>query len=131
MSACLCLDKSGGGISSDACQVEGSISSLYLFALLMAAPLALGDIPIEVVDDLVSVPYVTMTVALVAQSGVHVQTTDEYDQFIVRSGQTYTATDSNHYVAGDASSASYFFAAAAIAGIPVTVRGLRPNFCSR
>ena len=111
------------GIAGGKCQVRGDISSQYLSALLMAAPLANGDITIEVIGDLVSVPYVKMTVGLMKQFGVQVETTESYNQFIIRDGQKYKAPSGIHYVEGDASSASYFLAAAAISGGPVTVRG--------
>lgn len=111
------------GISGGNCQVRGDISSQFLSALLMAAPLANGDITIDVVGDLVSVPYVKMTIGLMNQFGVNVEISDSYNKFVVRGGQKYKAPEGVHYVEGDASSASYFLAAAAIAGGPVTVRG--------
>lgn len=115
------------GISGGTCEVRGDISSQYLSALLMAAPLANGDITIQVIGDLVSVPYVKMTVGLMKQFGVTVETTESYNQFVIRNGQSYKAPSTPHFVEGDASSASYFLAAAAISNGSVTVRGCGEN----
>ncbi len=54
---------SGGGLPGGTCRVSGQISSQFLSALLMAAPLAQGPVTIEIVDKLVSAPYVRMTVS--------------------------------------------------------------------
>ncbi|CAN1181502.1 3-phosphoshikimate 1-carboxyvinyltransferase, chloroplastic [Linum perenne] len=88
-----------GGLPGGKVKLSGSISSQYLTALLMAAPLALGDVEIEIVDKLISVPYVDMTLKLMERS------------------------PGNAYVEGDASSASYFLAGAAITGGTITVEG--------
>lgn len=70
-------------------KLSGSISSQYLTALLMAAPLALGDVEIEIVDKLISVPYVEMTLKLMERYGVFVEHSDNWDRFFVRGGQKY------------------------------------------
>lgn len=110
------------GIPGGEASVRGSISSQYLSALLMAAPLACGDIIIRVVGTLVSIPYVKMTIGLMSRFGVEVECSDSLDEFTVRAGQTYAAPD-EVFVEGDASSASYFLAGAAISGGRVTVSG--------
>ena len=79
-------------------------------AVLMAAPLALGDVTINISDTLVSVPYVDMTIQLMERFGARVSRTDDWRQFVVRGGQRYV-TPGSAYVEGDASSASYFLAA--------------------
>ncbi|KAE8669727.1 hypothetical protein F3Y22_tig00112221pilonHSYRG00056 [Hibiscus syriacus] len=88
----------------------------------MAAPLALGDVEIEIIDKLISIPYVEMTMKLMERFGVSVEHTDSWDRFLIKGGQKYM-TPGNAYVEGDASSASYFLAGAAVTGGTVTVEG--------
>ncbi|KAF6152556.1 hypothetical protein GIB67_013003 [Kingdonia uniflora] len=111
-----------GGLPGGKVKLSGSISSQYLTALLMAAPLALGDVEIEIIDKLISVPYVQMTLKLMKQYGVNVEHSDSWDKFLVQGGQKYKSPG-YYYVEGDASSASYFLAGAAITGGTVTVEG--------
>lgn len=111
-----------GGLPGGKVKLSGSISSQYLTALLMAAPLALGDVEIEIVDKLISVPYVEMTLKLMERYGVFVEHSDNWDRFFVRGGQKYKSPK-NSFVEGDASSASYFLAGAAITGGTITVEG--------
>jgi 3-phosphoshikimate 1-carboxyvinyltransferase len=102
--------------------IEGNISSQFLTALLLAAPLATGDTAIELVGPLVSGPYVDMTLAVMKRFGVSVGRTAE-GGFRVAGRQTYRSPG-QALVEGDASSASYFLAAAAIKGGTVRVRGV-------
>ncbi|XP_012437598.1 3-phosphoshikimate 1-carboxyvinyltransferase 2 [Gossypium raimondii] len=111
-----------GGLPGGKVKLSGSISSQYLTALLMAAPLALGDVEIEIIDKLISIPYVEMTIKLMKRFGVTVEHTDSWDRFFIRGGQKYMSPG-NAYVEGDASSASYFLAGAAVTGGTVTVEG--------
>ncbi|XP_031502185.1 3-phosphoshikimate 1-carboxyvinyltransferase 2-like [Nymphaea colorata] len=111
-----------GGLPGGKVKLSGSISSQYLTALLMGAPLALGDVEIEMADKLVSVPYVEMTLKLMERFGVVVEHAGGWDRFLVRGRQMYKSPGSA-YVEGDASSASYFLAGAAITGGTVTVEG--------
>ncbi|XP_019151672.1 PREDICTED: 3-phosphoshikimate 1-carboxyvinyltransferase 2-like [Ipomoea nil] len=111
-----------GGLPGGTVKLSGSVSSQYLTALLMAAPLALGDVTIEIVDKLISVPYVEMTIKLMERFGVSVEHSDSWDRFLIRGGQKYKSPG-NAFVEGDASSASYFLAGAAVTGGTVTVEG--------
>ncbi|KAK6162502.1 hypothetical protein DH2020_002343 [Rehmannia glutinosa] len=111
-----------GGLPGGKVKLSGSISSQYLTALLMAAPLALGDVEIEIIDKLISVPYVEMTLKLMERFGVSVEHSDSWDRFLVRGGQKYKSPG-KAYVEGDASSASYFLAGAAVTGGTITVEG--------
>lgn len=70
-------------------KLSGSISSQYLTALLMAAPLALGDVEIEIIDKLISVPYVEMTLKLMERFGVSTEHSVSWDRFFVKGGQKY------------------------------------------
>lgn len=108
------------GLSGGETLISGKISSQYLSALLMAAPLAKGEIVIRIKDELVSAPYVHMTINLMKKFGVHV--TNENDQvFRIKPGKYVSPKEV--FIEGDASSASYFLAGGAITGGPVTVHG--------
>ncbi|GER31234.1 3-phosphoshikimate 1-carboxyvinyltransferase [Striga asiatica] len=111
-----------GGLPGGKVKLSGSISSQYLTALLMAAPLALGNVEIEIIDKLISVPYVEMTLKLMERFGVYVEHSDSWDRFFVRGGQKYKSPG-KAFVEGDASSASYFLAGAAVTGGTITVEG--------
>mmetsp|Transcript_3744 Transcript_3744/g.14687 ORF Transcript_3744/g.14687 Transcript_3744/m.14687 type:complete len:471 (-) Transcript_3744:113-1525(-) len=109
------------GLRGGTAEVSGKISSQYLSALLMAAPLADGDIVIKIKDELVSAPYVHMTIKLLKKFGVEVE--NEQDRvFTIRGGQKLVSPGMS-FVEGDASSASYFLAGGAMTGGPVTVVG--------
>lgn len=111
----------GKGLNGGVAVVKGDLSSQYFSALLMTAPYAKRDTVIEVKGSLVSKRYVDMTIALMSQFGVNVENKD-YKMFLAKSGQRYKAA--NYVVEGDASAASYFFAAAAITGGKVRVVGI-------
>ncbi|WP_339614795.1 3-phosphoshikimate 1-carboxyvinyltransferase [uncultured Gilvimarinus sp.] len=106
----------GGEVS-----IKGNISSQYLTALLMVAPLFSGDTTINVDGELVSKPYIDITLDTMAKFGVSVAN-NNYQSFSVTGKQTYQSPG-EIMVEGDASSASYFLAAAAIGGGPVKVHG--------
>ena len=93
--------------------VSGAISSQFLSALLMAAPYARQDVVLEVRDTLVSVPYVDLTLDIMARFGVEVEH-DDYRLFRIPGRQVYAARD--YEIEGDASSASYFWGLAALLG---------------
>ena len=108
------------GLPGGTTRLSGTISSQYLSAILMAAPYAKTEVQIEITDKLVSVPYVEMTLQLMLLFGVSVEN-DKFKHFRVPS-MPYRSPG-KIYVEGDASSASYFLAGAAISGGPVTVKG--------
>ncbi|MFA9500308.1 3-phosphoshikimate 1-carboxyvinyltransferase [Mannheimia sp. E30BD] len=110
------------GLNGGKVQIAGSISSQFLTALLMSAPLAKNDMEIEIIGDLVSKPYIDITLSMMKDFGVTVENRD-YNTFIVKGNQTYIAPQGNYLVEGDASSASYFLAAGAIKG-SVKVTGI-------
>ena len=95
-------------------QIRGDVSSQFLTALLMALPLTGKQATIEVIGELISKPYIEITLNLMAKFGVHVQR-DEWQQFTIPANSQYASLDTM-YVEGDASSASYFLAAGAIGG---------------
>ncbi|MCP4954023.1 3-phosphoshikimate 1-carboxyvinyltransferase [Photobacterium aquimaris] len=112
----------GTGLQGGEVEIDGSISSQFLTAFLMAAPLAQADTVISIKGDLVSKPYIDITLHIMSQFGVEVDNRN-YQQFVVRGNQTYISPG-DLLVEGDASSASYFLAAAAIKGGAVKVTGI-------
>lgn len=113
-----------GHLHAQRMSVRGNVSSQFLTALLMSAPLMARDhaVTIEVEGELISKPYIEITLNLMRRFGVTVEQ-DGWRSFTVRPGQRYASPGSIH-VEGDASSASYFLAAGAIAGGPVRVEGV-------
>ena len=105
-------------------QVRGNVSSQFLTALLMASPLIAREqsLTIEVVGDLISKPYIEITLNLLARFGIQIER-DGWSSFTIAARQMYQSPGLIH-VEGDASSASYFLAAGAIAGGPVRVEGV-------
>jgi 3-phosphoshikimate 1-carboxyvinyltransferase len=112
----------GTGLKGGTVEIDGSISSQFLTAFLMSAPLAQDDVTIKIVGELVSKPYIDITLHIMAQFGVEVENND-YQEFVIRHGQSYVAPG-DFLVEGDASSASYFLAAAAIKGGEIKVTGI-------
>ncbi len=108
---------SGGRVS-----IRGNISSQFTTGILMAAPLAQGDIQIDVEGDLVSKPYIDITLDAMRRFGVHADNHD-YATFHIPGRQTYKSPG-RVLVEGDASSATYFMSAAAIRGGTVRVNGI-------
>jgi 3-phosphoshikimate 1-carboxyvinyltransferase len=105
--------------------IDGSVSSQFLTAVLMAAPLLSGDSEIIISGELVSKPYIDITLALMARFGVSVENKN-YQSFVVKGNQQYQSPG-DFLVEGDASSASYFLAAAAIKGGTIKVTGIGKN----
>ena len=102
-------------------RVRGDVSSQYLSALLMALPLAGSETRIEVEGELISKPYVEITLNIMRRFGVEVER-EGWRSFMVP-GKRYSSPGEIR-VEGDASSASYFLAAGAIGGGPVRVEGV-------
>ncbi|EAP7918893.1 3-phosphoshikimate 1-carboxyvinyltransferase [Salmonella enterica] len=114
-----------GGFTGGDVEVDGSVSSQFLTALLMTAPLAPKDTIIHVKGELVSKPYIDITLNLMKTFGVEIAN-HHYQQFVVKGGQQYQSPG-RYLVEGDASSASYFLAAGAIKGGTVKVTGIGRN----
>ncbi len=110
------------GLEGGEVEIDGAISSQFLTALLMAAPLAKNDMKITILGDLVSKPYIDITLHIMKDFGVEVVNND-YKSFEIKGQQNYKAVE-RFMVEGDASSASYFLAAAAIKGGTVKVTGI-------
>lgn len=112
----------GKALIGNKVSIDGSISSQFLTAILMIAPLLKSDTAIDIEGELVSKPYIDITLDIMQRFGVEVQNND-YKSFSIQGNQSYQALD-KYMVEGDASSASYFLAAGAIKGGEVTVHGV-------
>ena len=102
-------------------KIRGDVSSQFLTALLMALPLTGKQAVIEVVGELISKPYIEITLNLMKKFGIKVQP-EGWQKFTIPANSSYVSPK-QIFVEGDASSASYFLAAGAIAGI-MTVDGI-------
>ena len=111
------------GLMGGVARIDGAESSQFISALLMIAPLAQGDVRVEVVGQLASRPYVDITRDVMSSFGVEVQCAGDHS-FFVPAGQRYLPQ--RYQIEGDASNASYFFAAAAITRGKVRVENFRP-----
>jgi len=104
--------------------VRGDVSSQFLTALLMALPLVADqDICIEVVGELISRPYIEISLNLLAKFGIHVRR-DGWQRFTIPAGSQYRSPGDMH-IEGDASSASYFIALGAIAASAELGNGIK------
>ncbi len=111
----------GTGLHGGETTMDGSISSQFLTSLLLAAPLAASPVTVRIVNELVSKPYIDITLDIMSRFGVEVVNHD-YRRFDVPNG-TYRSPG-RCLVEGDASSATYFLAAGAIRGDGVRVHGI-------
>ena len=111
-------------LTSDTVSVRGSVSSQYLTALLLAAPMAASEqgLAVRVDGELISRPYVEMTVRMMRRFGARVEELDDCTGWRVYP-DPYRAIE-NYAVEADASGASYFLALGALTGGPVTVAGV-------
>ena len=116
------LQISPAQLAGDTVQVRGDVSSQFLTGLLMALPLTGRAVKVEVVGELISKPYIKITLAMMARFGMSVDHQD-WQIFVVHGKGSYRSRGVI-YVEGDASSASYFLAAGAIGGGPVCVEGV-------
>lgn len=111
-------------LNSGTVSMDGGVSSQYFSALLMVAPLIPGELTIQVNGEQISKPYIDMTIDTMSYFGVTVKN-NAYATYQIAADQAYRT---EHYdVEGDVSSASYFFAIAALTGSTVTVRNLNPK----
>ena len=121
------LKLAGGSLNLTApIKVRGDVSSQFLTALLLALPLVSDrhDLVIEVVGELISKPYIEITLNLLARFGIAVRR-EGWERFVIPQGSRYQSPGEIH-IEADASSASYFIATGAIAGQgrPVRIEGV-------
>ncbi len=110
------------GLAGDTTEVRGDVSSQFLTGLLMALPLRQRNTTIEVAGELISKPYIGITLAMLRRFGVEIAR-DGWQRFGIPAAARYQSPG-EIWVEGDASSASYFLAAGAIGGGPVRVQGV-------
>lgn len=110
------------GLAGGEVGFETPPSSQFISALLMVAPYAARDVLIRIDGELISRPYVDMTIAVMRALGAEVLTSDDYDRFVVPATQRYRAGEV--VIEPDASAATYLWAAAALTGGRVRVTGL-------
>jgi 3-phosphoshikimate 1-carboxyvinyltransferase len=110
------------GLRGGAAKVRGDISSQFLSGMMMAAPYADRDVQLNVAGNLVSAPYIQMTRRVMEAFGAEVAASPDCSELRVSAAHRYRGRA--YEIEPDASAASYFFAAAAIAGGDVTVEGL-------
>jgi 3-phosphoshikimate 1-carboxyvinyltransferase len=116
----------GGGIPGGATEISGRVSSQFTSSLLISAVRAARGLRLRLVDDLISKPYVDMTVAAMHQMGAAVER-DGYRTFTVAAGQSYHG--GRVRVEADASAMSYPLAAAAVLGGRVRIHGIGAASC--
>ncbi|MBI4038445.1 3-phosphoshikimate 1-carboxyvinyltransferase [Candidatus Daviesbacteria bacterium] len=104
-------------------KIKGSISSQYISAILMVAPLV-GEVNIEVLESQVSTPYIDMTIDTMEKFGVKVRNIN-FKKYNISSDQKYNAKQ--YLVEGDLSSASYFLAIAALTKSEITIENINPQ----
>ena len=111
----------GGSFTGGKTSLSGAVSSQYLSALLLIGPLAAQGVEIDITGELVSRPYIDITLSVLNAFGITF-TREGYQRLVIPGGQSYHA---RHYdIEADASSASYFWAAAALTGGKVTIANL-------
>ena len=117
--------KQGSADASRPVRVKGNVSSQFLTAVLMAAPLltrsSAQPVIIEVEGELISQPYIQITLNMMARFGVEVER-EGWQRFTIPAGAAYQAPGEYH-IEGDASSASYFMALGALGGGPLRIDG--------
>jgi 3-phosphoshikimate 1-carboxyvinyltransferase len=116
---------SAHGLRGGKATIRGDISSQFLSGLLMAAPYASQSVELAVDGNLVSIPYVEMTIRLMESFGGEATADATFSRIVVSNERRYRGQA--YEIEPDASAASYFFAAAAITGGRVIVEGLNRN----
>jgi len=120
-SGCPPVEVHGGPIRGGSVTINCRTSSQYLSALLLIAPYTEKGLDIKITEGPVSKPYVDMTIGVMHEFGVMVDR-ENYDRFMVGGRQTYRA--GAYTVEPDASQAGYFWAAAAVCGSRIKVKGV-------
>lgn len=114
----------GGVLNGGTIRLNGNISSQFLSSILMCAPYAKHGITINMIGNLASKPYVDITLDIMKSFGINVKNLN-YKRFMIANVKKYSAK--NYAIEGDASSASYFFAAGAITKGNVRIKNINPG----
>lgn len=121
---CPPIEIAGGRLTGGTVHIRGDVSSQYISALLLISPFAKDSVKIIVDGQLRSKPYISITIDVMKTFGVEVENKN-FETFTIQKGQSYKGKE--YVVEGDFSSASYFFAAAAVTGGNVSVAGLNTS----
>jgi len=121
---CPPIEIKGGDTAGGPVSVDGSLSSQFISALMLMAPCTEKGLEISVTGDLVSRPYVDLTVDVMTQFGITLRR-NGYRHFSIKGNQTYRP--GVHRVEADCSQAGYFWAAAAITGSRLLVKHVSPD----
>lgn len=111
-----------GGLSAGTFSIDGSVSSQFISALLMALPLLERPSELQLTGNIVSKPYIELTLAMLRDFGIEITAVGD-NAYQIAAPQSFSPPD-DYLVEGDASAASYWMAAAAIAGGPVRIMGI-------
>ncbi len=115
-----------GGLKGAITMIDGSISSQFISALLIACPLTTQSTTLSIKGEIKSRPYVDVTIELIEKAGAEILIEEGNNiKFIIPANQRYNLKE--YTIPGDFSSASYLLAAAAITGSTVTVKNLFPS----
>ena len=117
------LKMKGGNLHGSKVNIDASESSQFISALLMIAPILNRDLEITVNGEIASAPYIEMTLSVMKEFGITVEQTA--GKYFIKAGSKYTST--NYEIECDASSASYFFALAAITQSTIRVNNISPS----
>ena len=120
----LTVDGSAGSLRGGTATIQGNISSQFLSSLLMAATACPQAVHLSVIGELVSKPYVRMTLRMMQDFGADFLAPDDLSEFHIK---PRPLQHRDYHIEPDASAASYFFAAAAVTGGSVTITGLNRN----
>jgi 3-phosphoshikimate 1-carboxyvinyltransferase len=112
----------GGGIAGGKTSMRGDVSSQFISGLMFACPLAKADTEITLTTPIESKEYVKMTQAVLAQHGIKIHISKDFDYLHIPSNQTYKPYD--HRVPGDFSSAAFLLVAAAVTSSDVRIKNL-------
>jgi len=118
------LEIQGGSLSKSSVSLSGKVSSQYITALLLIAPVLKKGLEIIIQDEQISKSYINMTIDSMKSFGVRV-VNDAYKKYTVGPEQAYSA--SQYQIEGDASGASYLFALSAVTGGTITVSNINPD----
>lgn len=110
-------------LRSGTVKIKGDISSQFISALLMIAPLV-GEVNIEIIGNQSSKPFIDMTIDIMEKFGIRVNNLN-YRKYLISDGQKYKTQ--KYTVEGDISSATYFFAIAVLTKSKVSVKNINPN----
>jgi 3-phosphoshikimate 1-carboxyvinyltransferase len=111
-----------GPMQGGVIKIRGDVSSQYISGLLIACPLRRHDTTIEITTELKSRPYIDVTLDALADFGVRVDASEDYQDFYVPGDQFYSRGE--YIVEGDYSGAAFMLGASALAGKEITVRNL-------